>query len=374
MIIDLSTIGIKDAIDVQKFRRVSIQTNPALGDATTAVVEIKRAFSLDFRTPSTSFSTAQTIVLDGSEILEIDVTDTAFLHVVVTTAQADRSVDIEHTRSGVMDGFAFVNRVDVSVAGSCAKIPHNESRKAMVLASPVSVNSSTLEVKRSLDPYYQSVAFSPTAALTIDGATITEIDTTNSRVLDVVVGTAQSGQIVDLYFYIRKETVDDHVVATAGTSFPLSPTGGQAFTRTDLENETFHYDATRAKWLGELQVMQGSYAGALAAGSTTAVRIGGLVPSSARGYLFPNDMTIVGADIFTALAFTGTLQWKEGGSTLHTLLSVSAARGLADYTLNLDFDGDAVDPQKWAEISTDAGSANAINNAVVRVYARRHAT
>lgn len=168
----------------------------------------------------------------------------------------------------------------------------------------------------------------------------------------------------------------DAPVATAGTSFPGSPTDGQQFYRTDIANpEMFHWDATRSKWLGELVTIGGGYASTIAAGVTRPLETAGDVYfSSSRGYLFPYDMTIVGCTLFSASTASTTVHWYEGSVDLGAILTVVAARGDSDFDVDLDFDGDNGWPHKYPQLKCTVGSPASVNNPAVMIHMRRRET
>lgn len=231
MTIDLSIGGVKFVEDVTTKRRVLIQAKSAIGNPTTAVLEVKRAFSSRLDSPSVSFASTQTVTLDGSAILEIDVTDTAWLHFDVTTAQAGTKVEIAVEKYGDMEGYAFSERINLAVTGTQSIFSVQTGFKSFVLAEPHLSNTAAIEIMRSIDESYTDIPFIPAVNLSIDGATITEIDTSAATVLVSDCGTAQSGQRANMYWYVRGETVDDietgggggattfnHFLATLATS------------------------------------------------------------------------------------------------------------------------------------------------------------
>ena len=377
MRIDLNFVGYKAAIDVRNVRKIRLQVSPAEGNPTGGVVEIKRAFDSDSQSPSVSFTTTQTLDLTGDTILEIDVTDQGWLHIFVTTAASGDAVNVDYMTSGIMAGRSLVRRVDLDALGVRDSFGAQPAYKSFVIASPVqklnAITPGVLLIKQSIGDG-KVVSFAASSGLTLNGSLITDIDSRNAGTIHTVCTTAQAGLLVDLYWYLRDETADDSIVATAGTVFPLNPYDAQAFTRTDLEGETYHWDATRSKWLGELVVLSGGYPSTLAAGSSIGARIGDVSTSTSRGILFPNDMTIVGCTLFNAVTASATVEWREASSTVGTILTFVSARGGSDMTLNFDFDGDAVSPHKYPVFLCTVGSPASLNNPIVQIYMRRRAT
>lgn len=226
---DLDAIGNKGGVDVSRVRRISIQCLP-IGDAlSSAVVEVKRAFS--DASPSVSFATTQTLDLNGSSITTIDVTDTAWIHFVCTTAEAGTAIGLEYDTYGSVNGEAVSEQYDLDNVGVRGTLGVSKRNRAFVLVEPRATNTAVLELKRSLG--LSAVSFSPAINTTIDGATITEVDTTDTKLLVPVCTTAQSGQGVTVWAYIRDEVDDDHRPTLARVSLG-STTGSFTTTLTTL--------------------------------------------------------------------------------------------------------------------------------------------
>ena len=199
---DLSNAVTLLAIDCRNYQTLSIQCRPALGEPTTAVVEAKRAWGPSPTDPAVSFATAATLTLDGSAITEIDTTDTAWVHLVVTTAQAGVSFDMDFTTTGDMRGDVVEQRIDLTATGSRAFMA--AGRYASMIAVPEdAVTTGAAEIKQAVASSYPLVSFSPSATLTLDGATVLEIDTPSAGALLVDCTTAQAGLHASLYAYIR---------------------------------------------------------------------------------------------------------------------------------------------------------------------------
>lgn len=207
MNIDLSTTGFKFAANVENVRRVTIQSQPIDGDATGAIVEVKRAFDSRSDSPRVSFSTPQLLAVDGASVLEICVENESHLHFEVTTAAADKKIDIEILTKGQMVGFTRSDLINVGYVGVRSIIAAQDSSHTFVLAEPDVANTSAIEIKHSVDPQYTPVSFAPAASLAIDGQTISEIRSDPAGFLQVDCTTAQAGQLVRLWYYIRNEAI-----------------------------------------------------------------------------------------------------------------------------------------------------------------------
>lgn len=369
MILKLDTIGNKGAIDVQGVRRISLQAMPTGGAPSSAVLEVKRAFG--DQSPSVSFSTAQTITLDGTAITEIDVTDTAWLHLVCTTAESGISVDLEYTTGGPMRGQAYIVDLDATETGVRGTLDVSGSSRAFVLAEAHGdTNSSAFEIKRAAAPGFNAVSFSSAVNLTIDGSTITEIDTLQTATLLAVCGTSQASQRLSLWVYRRDELPGDD---ERGAVFPFPARDGQRFTRTDLGGETFYWDATRSKWLGvDLVQITSSQANAASSGNLSLRAPGGVQYSSSRGHFPENDMTIVGVEFFSAVTFTGDITWVTNGTATGLTLYSTTQRYGSDHTLNMDFSAVATWPPQFLMVTNI--TSGSCNNPVVTVYMRRNGT
>ena len=206
MIVDMSTPGFKFSMDVQRVSRVYIQAKSASGDTAGGVLEVKRAFSDRGDTPRASFSTTRRVDLTGTTIMEICVGKTAFLHFEVTTAISGTSIEIGSMKSGKMNGYASMVEVDTDETGVREQIAINATQESFFLADPVSANTTAvIEMKQSVDDSFERVSFAPAAVLPINGQSITEVDSTPTGVIYATCTTAQAGQVIRLWFYIRNE-------------------------------------------------------------------------------------------------------------------------------------------------------------------------
>lgn len=208
MIIDLDTVGYKHTDDVERVQRVSIQAKPVDGDATGAVLEIKRAFG-GVDSPSVSFSPVALVPIDGTTILEICVIDTAWLHFVVTTPAPGVSIDVEILKSGPMVGVVQRETISVDAEGVRSVVAVQNSDRVFVLADPLDANTAEVEIKHSIDPTFEAVSFAPAATLSIDGSSITEICTRPAGVLQAVCTAAQTDQKISIWYYIRNEVMSN---------------------------------------------------------------------------------------------------------------------------------------------------------------------
>lgn len=161
-------------------------------------------------------------------------------------------------------------------------------------------------------------------------------------------------------------------VPVAGTEFPTPLFDGQVFKRTDVAGgHRFEWDATRSKWLGELQIVTASRATAASSGSLDLRTSGGVEFSAARGYSFVYPMTIVGIDFWSAADFTADIDWIEGTTKIATVYSATTRNG-SDYTLNQDIDGDANYPHKYPKVQNI--TAGSCNNPIFRFHMRINGT
>ena len=210
MIVDLTTANTLYAIDVTNARTLLIQCRPASGDPSAAVVEAKRAFSGMPNSPSVSFPGTTTLDLSGESITTIDVTDTAWVHIVCTTAASGITVDIGTRTEGRVEGRTLQTRIGTDYTTLADAVSAVGAYKAFVIASPSApVTTGVVEIKQSLDAGFTPVSFAPAATLTLDGATVRSMDTNTAGVLQAPCTTAQTGLEVDLYWYLREEVETD---------------------------------------------------------------------------------------------------------------------------------------------------------------------
>lgn len=149
-----------------------------------------------------------------------------------------------------------------------------------------------------------------------------------------------------------------------GTSFPVSPSDGDFFYRTDL-NHLFRYDSGRGKWLGELETEGGGRNGTQVLNTYTR-RFDGMAYSAALGVRIPYDITIVGITWAMGAGVVGTWEVRRSGVSAASKATGGVASG-EDMTLNGDFNSGGILGIYW-------NSANNCADPQIRVYFRRRAT
>ena len=367
MRIDLDTVGVKGAMSVERVRRVLIQCVPVDGTPSSAVVEVKRAFSPS--SPSASFLSTQTLTLDGSAITSIDVTDTAWVHFVCTTAQSGVRVNVETETTGIVDGTVFEATYDLADTGPRGIVDVSGRGRAFLMLDPRESNSAAVEIKRRIGMGTDAISFSSAVTPTIGSATITEIDTNESGYLVPVCTTSQSEQRATAYWYLRGRVESDLV---RGAAFPENPDDGHRFTRTDLDNETFTWDATREKWLGELRSMFAArnYTGSGSGGGLT-LAFDGVLLDDNTGFGIDHDFTIVGAEFTSKQAVSIDLDWHHAGTKQTTLMSMSSEASKSDYTLDYDETANVSNILRFELANRTTGT---IDDPVVKLWYRKKAT
>lgn len=205
---DITHLGPVAAIDTTNHRTLRIQCNPGGVDPSGGVVEVKRAWSPRFDSPTVSFATTQTLTLDGSAITEIDVTDIGWVQFVVTTAVAGGSFDFEYTLSGDMRGTVFELPISMDAAGLRGFVGAGYKAVAIATARDA-VTTGVLELKQAMGSGFNALSFSPAASMTLDGSTVTEVSSTPGGVIYAACTTAQAGLGADLYIYTRDEVAAD---------------------------------------------------------------------------------------------------------------------------------------------------------------------
>jgi len=188
------------------------------------------------------------------------VTDTAWVHVVVTTAESGLFVDVEYETTGSVDGEYLTTRADLSVLGSKGLAPTSRFERAFVVGSGTESNSAVAEVKRLVDPGGPAVSFATAETLTIDGSTVNEIDTEDTPYIGVYCTTAQSDQIAQLHWYFRGEarTVRSDKSARFSVSATTGTIDASAWYTVPFNREDYAQDWT-SNSSGEITLQPGLY-------------------------------------------------------------------------------------------------------------------
>ncbi len=168
---------------------------------------------------------------------------------------------------------------------------------------------------------------------------------------------------------IKKTTVGDIVDLAridSGTSFPGSPSDGDHFYRTDLD-ELFKYDSGRSKWLGSTLLVFHYGTNAVLAVNQYLSGAGGAVFSASAGYWMPFDVTVVGIswDAVSVLA-TVDLAIAEDGTNQVVVDTAGDDQG-DNMGLNTDISADS---SMTVKIATGSG----FNVGSVLVFARQLAS
>ncbi|MCP3958186.1 MAG: hypothetical protein GY719_10075 [bacterium] len=122
----------------------------------------------------------------------------------------------------------------------------------------------------------------------------------------------------------------EQVNNSSGTAFPESPAQGRRFTRTDLDNTTFVYDATLDIWLGPpFQLSFGTSGTGL---NNVYLNLAGGAPSGAnRGYPAPFDLSITWMTGLWQVASSGTFEARSAG-VLVSGCSVTVTAGAQSFS------------------------------------------
>lgn len=371
MQLDLRSTKKVAVIDVQLHRSVAIQCRLGSG-ATTAVVEVKQAFSPYTDGHAVSLSTTTTLTLDGSVTTTIDTSNMAYLHLDVTTADADAFADMAYELTGEMIGQVVDRTIMGDYETAQGGIAVRNWHRAYAMAVPAgAVSSGVFTVQHSVGDGFPLLALDTPVALVLDSATISEIDTSKTSSIYAVCTTLQAGLLANLYVYQRERLETDD---KSGTAFPFPPYDGQPYKRIDLNNELFHWDATRGSWLGELRMQSHSYSGTASVGGWLGLRCGGAVQgTSTNGLSHMADMTIVGAELHTQTAWSGEWNLKLAGVTNGAMLNFTADSSIEDHSLNIEVAGHASDGW-WTQIHVDGASADLARYPVGTVYYRNRST
>lgn len=362
------THRIPDVVDVVNWRHCKVQLVSHSGDLTGLVVEAMITYDHGGHHRE-SFSTSRTVDHSGAVILQIDTTDIAFISFNVTTAKSGASFDLVVSMSRPMRGAYDVQTIrcdDVAYVGMLNMQKH----QIQIYTHATLNNSAGLEVRRSLISEYPQAL--PTALdLPIDdgyGKVIRDSD----DILPLYVDAAQAGQILQLHIYGRDEVPNDPSLY-AGTDFPPDPYDGQSYRYIGSGlNELFQWDATRGKWLGTLRMWAFSRSGAFSSGSFQLRVAGAEYWTSVQGIPSPFQMTWVGFELVSKIAFTGNVEAREGSVTsLGTHATGSSSTIHSTYDIDIDFDADASTPHKWWRMNVSTGTCDDV---VGTVYVQRSYT
>lgn len=149
---------------------------------------------------------------------------------------------------------------------------------------------------------------------------------------------------------------------SVGVSFPPAPAAGDACYRTDL-GSLFHYDATRGKWLGELESDGAGFNGD--SGNVYLRRYNGADMSATIGIHLPYDVTIVGLSMAWNNTRIGNIHVERNGVDVVTLPIAAPATQVADMTLNADFAAGGIMAFRTS------GHTSAMNSPQLRCWWRR---
>lgn len=209
MNIDLSYVGSQQPIDVRGVECLSLQVWDGIGDSTGAVVEAEQSFDFTTNAPRAPIVGVSTLDLTGSSTLDIDVTNMAWVHIVVTTAVSGVSINVDMKTSGSVFGQVVELDTDLDFVGARGLIDVEQFTRCYLMVDPVSpVTTGAIEIKKAIGNA-TPVSAVPSAVPTIDGSTITEIQTENASILSIDCTTAQTGQMVRVWAYIRQEASID---------------------------------------------------------------------------------------------------------------------------------------------------------------------
>lgn len=232
MRVDLSATGPKGVIDVRNVRYVYVQAQGG-GSVGSAVLTLRRSFSERLDSPAVEFGGGTTADLTGG-IVTIDVTDTAYVRLVCTTASAGADAEVSWSTSGEVEGVAFWQEVRLDAAGPKPEIDAAAYESALVVASVPLSNTAALSIRETQDLRATPQDYDTPASVALDG-TVTEIPVVSSAWAVPVCTTAQSGQTAELFWYFRGEVIESSSgsggASVEAARFSLSSTTG-SFTTT----------------------------------------------------------------------------------------------------------------------------------------------
>jgi hypothetical protein len=149
-----------------------------------------------------------------------------------------------------------------------------------------------------------------------------------------------------------------------GTSFPVSPTGGTLYYRTDVDI-LFQYDYSRSKWLSVDTHTLTCGRASITADETTYYRIGDATQSSVVGFRMIKNGTIVGASVTNtnSLTVARNVEVRVNNSAVNkvTMTILTGTTGTSVSNFNLDFSvGDLLQVVAIAD-----GTGAALDNTIV---------
>lgn len=154
---------------------------------------------------------------------------------------------------------------------------------------------------------------------------------------------------------------------TAGTAFPLSPTDGQSFYRTDLQWQ-FYYDGAKSKWLGELEWDGGGFNGNVG-NNNYLRRWNGMTMSATLGIHIPYNITIIGISLAHNGSVNGDLFVRRNGvNVAGAFLDVASTATASDMTLDADMTAGGVMSLYWTNADGSLSSPQC------RIWYRRRET
>lgn len=120
-LVELDFLGVAARIDVSSHLRIKLRAIP-VENPISGVLEVRRSFGSG-NAPAVPYAVVKTLKLDGTEVLDLDVSDTPGLSLWVTTSEADASIEIEYELIGLVKYQFLQETLDLSFKGRKTPIP-----------------------------------------------------------------------------------------------------------------------------------------------------------------------------------------------------------------------------------------------------------
>jgi hypothetical protein len=165
----------------------------------SAVLEVRRSFGLS-NAPAVAYAVAKTITLDGSVELDIDVEDTPYLCLWVTTAEAGAMVDVFVEMIGDLKYLEHTSTIDLSTAGAkgLINLPPELSVGSVVFQPHQPITTAEVGI------YEHSCGISEGMVMVADSPldeSVTTLDVQGVAQVSAHCTTIQAGLKVDLWAY-----------------------------------------------------------------------------------------------------------------------------------------------------------------------------
>ena len=162
-------------------------------------------------------------------------------------------------------------------------------------------------------------------AVSSDPSSLVEFKTTD--VVGLLHGGTGVSSLTGLSSILNLSSFD---VEDRGTSFPVAPSEGDRFFRTD-KDLWFYWDSSRSKWLGDaVYAFAGAYLGGIA-NAYLYIDANQIRYSSTLGHAATEDLCFISGSVAVASTSTCVFQLRDDGSAVTSIsLTASTSRALSN--------------------------------------------